>query len=92
MREVKGGLDNINGIDLDKDKEGQIRGGISATWRKKEPEPSTSKNNDPVAEGDKENQSSANDEEDKEKREAKAQDVEMDDAAETPASEEKTDQ
>ncbi|KAJ9421616.1 histone deacetylation protein Rxt3-domain-containing protein [Fusarium oxysporum] len=92
MREVKGGLDNINGIDLDKDKEGQIRGGISATWRKKEPEPSTSKNNDPVAEGDKENQSSANDEEDKEKSEAKAQDVEMDDAAETPASEEKTDQ
>ncbi|KAM5512090.1 histone deacetylation protein Rxt3 [Fusarium oxysporum f. sp. phaseoli] len=92
MREVKGGLDNINGIDLDKDKEGQIRGGISATWRKKEPEPSTSKNNDPVAEGDKENQSSANDEEDKEKCEAKAQDVEMDDAAETPASEEKTDQ
>ncbi|KAJ4144117.1 hypothetical protein NW765_001273 [Fusarium oxysporum] len=92
MREVKGGLDNINGIDLNKDKEGQIRGGISATWRKKEPEPSTSKDNDPVAEGDKENQSSANDEEDKEKSEAKAQDVEMDDAAETPASEEKTDQ
>ncbi|KAF9769866.1 hypothetical protein IL306_012647 [Fusarium sp. DS 682] len=92
MREVKGGLDNINGIDLDKEKEGQIRGGISATWRKKESETSEPKSNDPVAEGDKENQSSTNDEGDKEKSEEKAQDVEMDDAAETPATEEKTDQ
>lgn len=89
MREVKWGVDN--GTDLDKDKEGQLRGGISATWRKKEPEPSTSKSNDPVAEGDKENQSSANDEEEKEKSEEKAQDVDMDDVAETPATEEKTD-
>ncbi|KLP21991.1 Uncharacterized protein LW94_11209 [Fusarium fujikuroi] len=88
MREVKWGVDN--GTDLDKDKEGQLRGGISATWRKKEPEPSTSKSNDPVAEGDKENQPSANDEE-KEKSEEKAQDVDMDDVAETPATEEKTD-
>lgn len=89
MREVKWGVDN--GTDLDKDKEGQLRGGISATWRKKEPESSTSKSNDPVAEGDKENQSSANDEEEKEKSEEKAQDVDMDDVAETPATEEKTD-
>lgn len=89
MREVKWGVDN--GTDLDKDKEGQLRGGISATWRKKEPEPSTSKSNDTVAEGDKENQSSENDEEEKEKSEEKAQDVDMDDVAETPATEEKTD-
>lgn len=44
-----------------------------------------------MAEGDKGNESSANDE-DKEKSEEKAQDVDMDDAAETPATEEKTDQ
>ncbi|KAF5568167.1 transcriptional regulatory RXT3 [Fusarium napiforme] len=92
MREVKGSLGNINGIDLDKDKEGQLRGGISATWRKKEPESSASKNNNTVAEGDKGNQSSADDEEDKEKSDEKAQDVDMDDADETPATEEKTDQ
>lgn len=92
MREVKGSLGNINGIDLDKDKEGRLRGGISATWRKKEPESSASKNNDTVAEGDKQNQSSADDEEDKEKSEEKVQDVNMDDAAETPATGEKTDQ
>ena len=90
MREVKRNFGNINGIDLDKDKEGQLRGGISATWRKKEPESSASKNNETVAEGDKGNESSANDE-DKEKSEEKAQDVDMDDAAETPATEEKTD-
>ncbi|KAJ4267585.1 hypothetical protein NW762_003694 [Fusarium torreyae] len=96
MWEVKGSLDNINGLELEQEKEriGRLRGEISATWRKKEPEQTDPKDKEQDAvNGDKENQPTANDvETNTEDTKEQQKDVEMNDAAEAPATESKTDE
>lgn len=96
MREVKKSLDNVNGIESIQDKEPskKLQGGISATWRKKDPEQVEAKTNEQDAvEGDKENSqpTTRDDEANKEENKEQPKDVEMNDAVEAPATEAKTD-
>ncbi|KAF5018145.1 hypothetical protein F66182_9886 [Fusarium sp. NRRL 66182] len=101
MWEVKGGLDNINGIapETEKERLGRLRGEISATWRKRDTEQSepkeTKDKGQDAAEGDKENQPGSNGAENTETSKAETneqqKDVDMEDAAEAPATEAKTD-
>jgi hypothetical protein len=95
MREVKMSLDNGNGIEAIKEKEtnGKLQGGISATWRKKEPEQTESKTKEKdTVEGDKENsEPTTHDAEANEENKEQPKDVEMNDAVEAPTAEAKTD-
>ncbi|KAI6763852.1 hypothetical protein HG530_007641 [Fusarium avenaceum] len=96
MWEVKRSVDNTNGHEPEQEKEriGRLRGEISATWRKKDPEQAEPQNNgQDAADGNKENQLTTNDAE-KSKEESKEQpnDVEMNDAVEAPTKEAEMDQ
>ncbi|RFN44275.1 transcriptional regulatory protein rxt3 [Fusarium flagelliforme] len=95
MREVKMSLDNGNGIEATKEKEtnGKVPGGISATWRKKEPEQTEPKTREKdTVEGDKENsEPTTHDTEANEENKEQPKDVEMNDAVEAPTTEAKTD-
>ncbi|QPC68955.1 hypothetical protein HYE67_011186 [Fusarium culmorum] len=94
MREVKKSL-NVNGMEAIEEKQtnGKLQGGISATWRKKDPEQVEPKTQEQDVEGDKENsQLTTHDSEAQEgENEEQAKDVEMNDAVEAPAVEAKTD-
>jgi hypothetical protein len=96
MREVKKSLGNVNGVESVQEKEptGKLQGGISATWRKKDPEQADPKTQEQdVVEGDKENsQPTTHDVEAKEEEnKEQPKDVEMNDAVEAPTTEAKTD-
>ncbi|KAM5352715.1 hypothetical protein ACJ41O_005437 [Fusarium nematophilum] len=96
MWEVKGSVDNINGVEREQEKErsGKPRaGGISASWRKKDSEsepPTTDGGEQNASEGDKENLPAAESSK-PEAKEPQDKDVEMADAVQ-PAKEAKADQ
>ncbi|KAM0353074.1 hypothetical protein ACHAPU_001963 [Fusarium lateritium] len=88
MWEVKGITDNTNGLETEKEKDpnGRLRGEISATWRKKDPEQDEPQNNgQDVVNDDKEDQPTTNDAKaSKEENLERPKDVEMDDAVQAP--------
>ncbi|KAM0213946.1 hypothetical protein ACHAQD_009159 [Fusarium lateritium] len=95
MWEVKRSVDNTNGHEPEQEKEriGRLRGEISATWRKKDPEQAEPQNNGQDAtDGNKENQPTTNDVEvSKEGNKEQPKDVEMNDV-EAPTKEAEVDQ